>query len=75
MLLKNYIPHKTPRYPNYNKWFNEYKNHILNLYGILQEIISKKYPNNKIDWESNIIFNQFCFMVYNSSSKYVPKWI
>ena len=74
MLFKNYIPHKTPFKPNYNKWFNEYEKEILSLYGILQQIINERYPYEKIDWESEEIFNSFSIMLYNKSSKYIPKW-
>lgn len=74
MLFKNYIPHKTPFNTNYNKWFNEYEKEILSLYGILQQIINERYPYEKVDWESEEIFNSFSIMLYNKSSKYIPKW-
>ena len=72
MLFKNYIPHKTPFKPNYNKWFNEYEKEIINLYSIFQEIINDRYQYEKIDWESHKIFILFSIMLYNKSSKYIP---
>jgi len=74
MLFKNYIPHTTPFRPNYNKWFNEYEKEILSLYGILQQIIKERYPDEKVDWESEEILDSFCIMLFNKSSKYIPKW-
>ena len=75
MLLNNYIPHKRNKRINYRKWFLEYKKDILNLYSILKETIEIRYPEKKIDWESDKLFNDFCVLIYKNSSGYVPKWI
>ena len=72
MLLNNYIPHKKKRI-NYRKWIFEYQRDILNLYSILKEIIEQRYPNKKINWDSEKLFIQFCIFIYKNSSGYILK--
>jgi hypothetical protein len=74
-VIFNYIPHITPKNVNYQKWYNNYKLDIKNLYGILIDTYNERYPKNKVNWESNIIFNSFCILIYQNSSKHIHNWI
>lgn len=70
-VIVNYIPHKRPINVNFNNWFQCYKKDILNLYSIFKESINDNYKYNKIDWETDIIFKKFVYLIFNSSSKYI----
>ena len=71
-VIVNYIPHKTPKNINFDKWFNFYKKDLINLYTIFQTSINNKYKYNKLNWESNILFTKFTYLIFSSSSKYIP---
>ena len=67
--INNYIPHKTPKYISYNLWYKNYYSHLLNLYNITIEILNSRYENTK-----ELCFKTFCIFIFNSSSKYIPKF-
>ena len=71
--ISNYIPHKTPKYINYNLWYKNYYPHLVNLYSITIQILNSRYENTKelLKEES---FKKFCILIFNSSSKYIPKF-
>ena len=75
-IINNYIPHKTPNRPDFNKWFNEYKYNLACLYGIFKETIEERYASSEYnDWNSEELFLKFCRLIYNKSSKHINKWI
>jgi hypothetical protein len=65
-VLHNYIPHKTPKNPNFQKWFEYYRTDIINLFNISKEVINEHY-------NYDINFSDFVQLIYNSSSKYMFK--
>ena len=65
-VLHNYIVHKTPSNPNFQKWFEYYKTDIINLFNISKEVVNDHY-------DCDISFNDFVQLIYNSSSKYMFK--
>ena len=68
-VIPNYISHKTPKNPNFLKWFEYYKIHIINLFNITKEVMDDHYNSN----DDDINFNDFVHLIYNSSSKYMFK--
>jgi hypothetical protein len=75
-VISNYIPHKTPLNPNFNKWFNEYKYDLVYLFGILKESMEDRYiDSSNNDWGSDELFLTFCRFIYKKSSKHVNKWV
>lgn len=71
--ISNYIPHKTPVRPNYNKWMLSYSEELNELYSRLIDIMKNRYPDVQIDWNSKVLFFNFCFWVFKRSSKYIRK--
>jgi hypothetical protein len=72
--FRNYIPHKKPRYSNYNTWKECYYNDLLQLYNILEDLINSRYDNN-IKWNNENNFEEFCKFIYECSSKYISSWL
>jgi hypothetical protein len=75
-VTRNYLPHKKPERLNFNKWFEYYRSDLINLYSIFRENLKSNYEDDefKIDLDKNIAFTKFVFFIYNSSSKYIPKY-
>ena len=67
----NYIPHHTPKKNNIMTWYNNYERELMCLYSILKDVISERYQQLKIDWNSNILYESFIRMIYSNSSKYI----
>ena len=70
----NYIPHKVSisknnRYKHYRRWFEEYENHLNNMFNIILEIIESRY-NITVNFNDEIKI-EFLKLIYNSSSKYI----
>ena len=63
----NYIPYKTPKYPNYSLWVNTYEKDLLNIYSIYTSTFTNFYNDHDVDFN----FDLFCKFVYNCSSKYI----
>lgn len=72
--ISNYIPYHTPKKTNYSKWYMTYNKDIKNLYGILADTYNERYPKNKISWDSEKLFNSFCILIYQNSSKHISNW-
>jgi hypothetical protein len=71
-VINNYIPHKTPKYTNFNSWFYEYKNSLIDLYLIFLETVKNRYPHRDITiLETDEYFNIFINDIFDSSSKYI----
>ena len=73
-VIKNYIPHRTPLRPNFYKWYNEYENHLINLYCIFIGIIKNRYPDSNLDVDDEEYFNLFINHIFDSSSKFILKY-
>ena len=69
----NYIPHKTPKYNNYNNWFLEYKTDIIQMFNITLNNISEKYPDIIRTINIDKQFQRFSRMIFKSSSKFIFK--
>ena len=69
----NYIPHNTPRYINYNKWFLEYKNDITQMFYITINAIAENFPEVTKSLNMNKQFQIFSRMIFESSSKFIFK--
>jgi hypothetical protein len=72
----NYIPHQTPFRVKFMDWFKYYKKDLINLYTIFQDSINDNFIEEDIksNMKSNVEFTKFVYMIYNSSSKYYPKY-
>jgi hypothetical protein len=69
-IIPNYIPHRITKKVRFDDWFNEYNTHLINLFDIIRNIINFRYPDSNISDNS---FQDFCILVYNSSSKFILK--
>lgn len=72
--IPNYIPHKTPRNINGERWHNSYNKYLIEMFQICQNIINEELPKNNINY-SNKTFNVFSYMIYQSSSKYISPYL
>lgn len=74
-VIFNYIPHSTPKMLNsdkhFEKWYEYYKEDLLNMYYTTMNLVKEKYNNTNIESDKN--FNLFLNIIYNSSSKYISK--
>jgi hypothetical protein len=69
-VIFNYIPHRVRYKPKYNVWYLYYEKDLLNLFGIMIEGMKKRYPHVKHNQDT---YKRFCMLMYNNSSKYIPK--
>lgn len=69
-VISNYIPHKTPKNPNFYRWYENYKNNLLDIYNIYVNTLRSRYPNiNFSIFETDEYFNLFINRIFDSSSK------
>jgi hypothetical protein len=71
-VISNYIPHKTPKRINYKNWTDEYFKNLVDMFELVRHTINMRHPKNNIN--SNEVFNVFCRMIFNSSSKHIQKY-
>ncbi len=64
----NYVPFKTPRVSNYDKWLEVYNTYLVEMYEIMIVKLRSGFSN-----EINYDFDLFCRFVFNNSSKYIMK--
>ena len=69
----NYITHIVRRKPSFRKWQYEYYKDLQNIYSIFVECLMEKYTKNETNWSSHELFDDFCYMIYNRSSKFIFK--
>ena len=67
-VINNYIPYKTPRISNYYVWHENYKKDLVAMFKLTENILYDRY-----DILKKIDYNDFCLMIYKSSSKYIRK--
>ena len=74
-VIPNYIPLPRPSRPNFQKWFQCYKNDLIRMYLIVENTTRKGnvHSYNDIQWKKETNFNLFVNMIYDSSSKYILK--
>jgi len=70
-VIRGYIPHKTPKYPNRILWHDSYKLYLEQMYNTISSIINSRYKKNNIDWESDSVYRDFCILIFESSSKFI----
>lgn len=71
-VISNYIPHKTPTYPKFYNWYNNYKSNLIDIYNIYFDTLKEKYPNIKFDiFDKEEYFNLFINVIFDSSSKII----
>ena len=58
----------------YEKWRNNYFTHLQDIYKIFKNEFQNIKQLKKIDWDSADIFNQFCILIYNNSSKHIDTY-
>jgi hypothetical protein len=71
-MIFNYIPHKSPKHPNFFLWYENYQEHLKRMFLETVEIINNN-TDFIIDIETERNFNIFVNMIYNASSKYIEK--
>ena len=64
-VISNYIPHHTPKKPDFNKWFKTYYYDLLCLYDTLNQILTERDESSEHD------FKRFTMFIYSCSSKYI----
>ena len=69
-VISNYIPHKTPKKPNYQMWLERYRNDLIQLYDTYKEIIYQRY-DDETDRYSDIEFVKFSKFIFACSSQYI----
>ena len=73
-VIPNYIPHETPMDADFNEWYKFYKRDLINLYMIFQKSVDERYNNTNVEWRNNETYTKFVYMIFKSSSKYIPKY-
>ena len=69
--IRNYVPHKTPRYTSLENWSRCYIIQLIDIFNIIKETIVKSPLYKTIDWESQVIYHNLCKLIYHWSSKYI----
>ena len=72
--IPNYLPHKTPEHSNREVWHNAYKEHLIDIYKNVRDIINSEFPKNKIVWDI-VAINNLSKVIYHCSSKYISPYI
>lgn len=72
--IPNYVPHRTPRNTNGERWQNSYNKYLTEMFYICQNIIDNELPKHKITY-GNKEFNIFSRMIYDASSKYISPYL
>tara|TARA_B100000497_G_scaffold113910_1_gene136089 strand:- start:494 stop:811 length:318 start_codon:yes stop_codon:yes gene_type:complete len=79
-LIKNVTNKNYITYPvNLNKstrelWHNSYKNHLINMYFIIIDIIEREFNQKNFYW-SQKSFNNFSKLIYHCSSKFISPYL
>ena len=68
----NYIQRAPTRNSDRCRWHYAYLSQLIDIYNIIVDTINKKYPRNKIKWNTNnAIFHNLSRLLYHCSSKYI----
>ena len=59
---------------DFNEWYKFYKRDLINLYMIFQKSVDERYNNTNVEWRNNETYTKFVYMIFKSSSKYIPKY-
>ena len=46
-VIFNYIPHKLKKKNTFNNWFNEYEDHLINMFNIIKEILESRHTKDE----------------------------
>lgn len=72
----NYIPHPTPSNANRRDWHNAYSQQLIDMYSIVIETITERYPNHNIKRITTPkVFQNLSRLIYYCSSKYITPYI
>ena len=67
----NYIPPRSKNFKNFDSWYSYYKNDLIYIFEIIKNNLHTKYsPDIKCD---NKLFTKFCYFVFNTSTRNIPK--
>ena len=69
--IRNYVPHKTPRYTSLENWSRCYIIQLIDIFNIIKETIVKSPLYKTINWESQVIYHNLYKLIYHLSSKYI----
>ena len=69
-VISNYIPHKTPKKPDFARWLTTYYDDLLCLYNILNQIIMERHDEDRTGDED---FKRFTRFIYSCSSKHIQE--
>jgi hypothetical protein len=65
-VITNYIPHPTPKRPNFYEWFNTYQDDLMYLYYSMNQILVDRH-----DEEAPHDFRKFAQFIFYCSSKHI----
>jgi len=65
------VPAPTPQMTSRYTWHISYLRQLMDMYKIVSNVISARYPTTKIKWKTQQHFNDFSILVYGCSSKYI----
>jgi len=65
-----FFPHVKNDFVSRFVWHECYEEQIIDIFNIIKNIIKNRYTN-KINWDSNKLFNDISILIYNCSSKYI----
>lgn len=70
---RNHIPNITPANTDYHEWCDIYHEHLVNLYDIFTTNLDSRYESSKVFREHS--FDEFCKLIWSSSSKYISSYV
>lgn len=65
-VISNYIPHLTPKKPNYTKWLQTYYDDLLYLYYSMNQVLMER-----VEESAPHDFPTFTRFIYHCSSKHI----
>lgn len=72
---RNYIPHRTPVRTYRNKWEDAYRFQLEDMYNIVINIITERYPKKKINWDSYTNYKALSELIFHCSSKHISEFL
>lgn len=72
---QNYTPRKTQPKDNREYWHYSYLSQLIDMYNITVEVITKRYPERKFNWNSQTKFNNLSRLIHHCSSQYISPYL
>ena len=60
---------------NFNEWKEAYYIYLEDIFYIFKNKLKDELPLNKKAWDSPLLFNKFCKLLYLNSSKYITPYL